>query len=79
MAVKFECVLDDTDASNLISILSDARVAALATAEQYRTAIATSGGWNRAAYANAEWYEGHAEYLDRLKQNVLNSMHKSSN
>jgi len=69
MAVKFEFVLNDVDASNLISILNDEKVRAMVKAEEYDRASAQSR--SKTDIANRDWYEGHAEYLEGLKQKVL--------
>jgi hypothetical protein len=70
MAVKFEFVLNDTDASNLISILHDRKVDAMKRAEEYDR-LFESGTRSKANIANRDWYEGHAEYLEGLKQKIL--------
>ncbi len=66
MMVKFEFTLNDIDASNLISILHDAKVQAIAKGQEFITNPMTTTG-----QANLDWYRGHAEYLEGLKQKVL--------
>lgn len=66
MAVKFEFTLSDADTSNLISILHDERVRVLAKAQWF-----TKPEMTKADQANADWYNGHAEYLEGLKRKVL--------
>lgn len=64
--VKFEFTLNDVDASNLISILHDEKMRAL---EKVQTFV--SANMSKVDRANADWYAGHAEYLEGLKQKVL--------
>lgn len=64
MAVHFEFMLDDVDASNLILILHDAKVEAQVKSSEY------SLDKTKVGRANADWYMGHAEYLDSLLQKV---------
>lgn len=64
MAVHFEFILDDVDASNLIMILNDAKVEAQVTASEY------SLDKTKVGRANADWYKGYAEYLGNLLQKV---------
>lgn len=64
--VKFEFVLNDTDASNLITILHDEKMRAMAKAGEF-----IAEGNNHVARANADWYSRHADYLEGLKQKVL--------
>lgn len=66
MAVKFEFVLNDVDASNLISILHDEQVRALARAREFIKPQMTE-----VDQANCDWYNGHADYLQGLKEKVL--------
>ena len=66
MAVKFEFVLNDVDASNLISILQDEKARALARGMDF-----IKPEMSKADQANLDWYNGHAEYLEGLKQKVL--------
>lgn len=68
MAVKFNFTLNDTDASNLISIIHDAKVAAIDTAQGHKV------GNTKVDQMNANWYLAHAEYLEELKQKVLNGV-----
>ena len=65
--IKFEFTLNDVDAHNLISILHEEKVRAMIKAEEYDRESTKS---KTAAY-NRDWYEGHAEYLEGLKQKVL--------
>lgn len=69
--IEFNFKLNDTDASNLISILHDAKVSALDNEKEYHTVYASSNRRNKVALANADWYKGYAEYLEGLKQKVL--------
>ena len=66
MAVKFEFTLSDVDASNLISILHDEKVRALARAQEFIKPQMT-----KVDQANLDWYNGHADYLEDLKKKVL--------
>ena len=66
MAVKFEFTLNDVDAGNLISILHDERVRALNRAREFIKPKMTG-----VDQANFDWYNGHADYLETLKQKVL--------
>ena len=66
MAVKFEFILSDVDASNLISILQDEKERALAKGMDFIKPQMT-----KVDRANLDWYNGHAEYLEGLKQKVL--------
>ncbi len=66
MVVKFEFTLSDQDASNLIDILQNEQVRALDRAREF-----LAGRVTRVDQANADWYNGHAEYLEGLKQKVL--------
>lgn len=69
MTVEFNFKLNDVDASNLISILHDAQVAAIDKSGHFMASYATTR--SRVDLANADWYQGHAEYLEGLKQKVL--------
>lgn len=64
--VKFEFVLNDVDASNLISILHDEKVRALVKAQEF-----IKPQMSKVDRANMDWYNGHAEYLEGLIQVVL--------
>ncbi len=64
--VKFEFTLRDIDASNLIDILHSEQVRAL---DKGRTFI--NNNMTKADRANLDWYNGHADYLEGLKQKVL--------
>lgn len=66
MAVKFEFTLSDVDASNLIDIINSEKVRALSRAREF-----LAGSVTRVDQANADWYNGHADYLEELKQKVL--------
>lgn len=67
MSVHFNFVLSDIDASNLIDILHSEAVRARVTAAEFPCdATAT-----QVDIANHNWYNAHADYLDRLKQQVL--------
>lgn len=66
MAVKFEFTLSDVDASNLIDIINNEKVRALTRAREF-----LAGSVTRVDRANADWYNGHADYLEKLKQKVL--------
>lgn len=64
--IKFEFTLSDIDASNLIDIIHSAKCKALSDASQFIKSSMT-----RADQANLDWYNGHADYLEGLKQKVL--------
>lgn len=64
--VKFEFTLNDVDASNLISILHDEKLRAIDKSQTF-----ISPQMSKADRANADWYLGHADYLEGLKQKVL--------
>ena len=66
MTVKFEFELSDKDASNLIDILQSEQTRALARVREFNELQPT-----RANQVNADWYNGHAEYLEGLKQKIL--------
>lgn len=66
MSVHFNFTLNDVDASNLISILHDEKVRALAKAQEF-----INPNMTKTDRANCDWYNGHAEYLEGLKQRVL--------
>lgn len=66
MSVHFNFTLNDVDASNLIDILHQEQVRALAQAQKFIRPDMT-----RVDQANCDWYNGHAEYLEGLKQRVL--------
>lgn len=69
--VKFEFILNDVDASNLINILQDEQTRALDKGNEYMAAVRQRAGNHQVAQANANWYYGHAKYLEELKQKVL--------
>lgn len=64
--IKFEFTLTDKDASNLLDILNEAKCKALIDARAF-----IKPNMTRADQANADWYNGHAEYLEGLKQKIL--------
>lgn len=66
MAVKFEFTLSDIDASNLLDVIHTAKAKALQDAQKFLAPEMT-----RVDRANYDWYIGHAEYLEGLKQKVL--------
>ena len=66
MSVKFEFTLSDQDASNLIDILQGEQARALSKSMKFINAR-----MSKTDQANLEWYNGHAEYLERLKLKVL--------
>lgn len=66
MTVKFEFTLNNRDASNLIDILHNEQVRALSRAREFIVGKVT-----RVDQANADWYNGHADYLENLKQKIL--------
>lgn len=68
MAIKFNFTLNDTDASNLIDIINGAKIAAMENAQEHMV------GNSVADQANTSWYLGHAEYLEELKQKVLDGV-----
>lgn len=65
MTVKFEFILSDVDASNLIGILQYEKARTLAKSREF-----IKPKMNDVDRANLDWYEGHAEYLEELKQKV---------
>lgn len=65
MAVKFEFILDDVDAENLISIIDNARQHAERDAFKFESQHPT-----QVSEANATWYRRHAVYLGELKQKI---------
>lgn len=65
MAVKFEFILDDVDAENLISIINEARHRAQRDAVKFEAQHPT-----QVAEANAAWFRRHAVYLGELKQKI---------
>ena len=66
MAVRFEFTLSDIDASNLIAILHEEKVRIMGKAQDFIKPQMT-----KTDRANLDWYNGHAEYLEELKQKVL--------
>ncbi len=64
--IKFEFTLNDQDASNLIDILHNEKVRTLATAQNF-----IKKDMNAVDQANLDWYNGHAAYLQSLKEKVL--------
>lgn len=66
MSVKFDFILSDVDASNLIDIIHSAKCAALEKAQDF-----INTNMSATDRANMDWYNGHAEYLEGLKQKVL--------
>lgn len=66
MSVKFEFTLSDQDASNLIDILQGEQARALSKSMKFINAR-----MSKTDQANLDWYNGHAEYLERLKLKVL--------
>ena len=66
MSVRFEFILSDVDASNLMDIIHGAKCAALEKAQDFIKPTMSA-----ADQANLDWYNGHAEYLEGLKQKVL--------
>lgn len=67
--IKFEFVLSDIDAGNLIDILNEEQVRARAKATDFLSQ--SQGSASRVVQANANWYNAHADYLEALKQKVL--------
>ena len=62
MTVKFEFVLNDVDATNLIDILQSAKTKALVEAGKCLVNNNQSG---------SNWYNSHADYIEEIKQKVL--------
>lgn len=62
MTVKFEFVLSDVDATNLMDILQSAKTKALVEAGKCLIMNNQSG---------ANWYNSHADYIEEIKQKVL--------
>lgn len=69
--IKFEFTLSDIDASNLISILHDAKIAAQHSALDYITMNMSDDD-----AAKLDWFNSHAAYLEGLKQKVLSGNHR---
>lgn len=65
MAVKFEFILSDVDAQNLVSILKDERTRMLVQAGKHMVQT------GQVAEANAAWYNRHADYLEELTKKIL--------
>lgn len=70
MAIKFEFILSDEDASNLIDILHSEQVRALARAREFMVNEAPGDVTTVDRY-NSAWYNAHADYLQLLKEKVL--------
>ena len=66
MTIKFEFTLSDVDAANLIAILHEEKVRIMVKAQEFIKPEMT-----KVDQANRQWYNGHAEYLERLKPKVL--------
>lgn len=64
MAVRFDFVVSDIDAENLMSVLRSASVRTLCDA---RTAIVNG------MMAEADWHNRHADYLDGLREKIASS------
>jgi hypothetical protein len=71
--IKFEFTLNDVDASNLVGILHDAKIAALHSA----TSVITMN-MSDEDHAKLDWFNSHAEYLEGLKQKVLAGNHRTA-
>lgn len=67
--LKFEFVMNNRDASNLIDILNCEKTRALQSAQKF---LAGAPNITRVNRMNAAWYEGHAEYLEGIIQTILN-------
>ena len=65
MAVKFEFILSDVDAGNLLDILNGERTRAMSEARFYITRH------DPASQSTADWYDRHADYIEELKQKIL--------
>lgn len=76
MPVKFEFIISDADAENLIDILNDAVNFARAKAQHCGILFAESG--NQLDAANYRWYEGHSEYLNDLKNKIAGSSSRTA-
>lgn len=63
---KFEFKLKDSDASYLISMLCDAKVQAEKQADKF-----LQGKVTRVDQANADWYRGHAQFIEHLKSTII--------
>jgi hypothetical protein len=68
--IKFEFTLSDVDAQNLISILHDEQVRMLNKALVFLAKVNEHCGNHRAAQANVDWYNAHADYLEGLKKKI---------
>ena len=66
MAVRFEFTLSDIDAANLIAILHEEKVRIMVKAQEFIKPQMT-----KTDQANLDWYNGHADYLEGLKQKIL--------
>ena len=67
--IKFEFILNDQDASNMIDILENEYVRILEHAQTFIKPDITD--MTRVNQANHDWYIGHAAYLKSLKDTVL--------
>ena len=64
--IKFEFILNDRDASNLIDILNNEHVRILEHAQTFIKPV-----MDGVDQLNYDWYVGHAGYLKSLKDTVL--------
>ena len=69
--IKFEFTLNDQDAENLISILREEHNRTLDMHAHHMRMYHAANANDRVALANADWYKGHAEYLESVIQKVL--------
>jgi len=67
MTIHFEFTMSDIDASNLIDII-DREINKVRDTINLYTDITNP---TRADIANRDWYVGHADYLCKLKQTIL--------
>ncbi|MHB8123396.1 MAG: hypothetical protein ACYDG4_14715 [Desulfuromonadaceae bacterium] len=63
--IKFDFVVSEVDASNILSILQEKELEAEANSRSFLKEKMT-----RVVQANLEWWKGHAEYLNDLKNRV---------
>lgn len=64
--IKFEFILSDRDASNLMDIINSAKCKALSDAQEF-----IKPNMSSVDEANCNWFNSHADYLEELKQKIL--------
>lgn len=60
--VKFEFILEDVDALNLMSLIQDEKTRLLAEAGNHIS---------KGEYGHADWCNKHADYIQGLKEKIL--------